>query len=213
MKTIMAFGDSLTWGTDAARNARHAFADRWPNVLQARLGQGFHVVAEGLGGRTTMFDDPDPSVDRNGANALPILLGSHSPLDLLIVMLGANDLKPHICGTAEGAAAGIARLISITRGYVYIRSTRAPAILVVSPPHFRARGDGTGPEAGRDIAESFKLAPLYEAVANDLGVAFFDIAPFAQACEEDGVHLDALNTKRIGDVLTPVVLQILSQRS
>ena len=72
-RTIMAFGDSLTWGTDVQNDARHAFEDRWPSVLAAGLGDGFRVIAEGLGGRTTAFDDLTAPCDRNGARALPVV--------------------------------------------------------------------------------------------------------------------------------------------
>jgi lysophospholipase L1-like esterase len=47
MKTLLCYGDSLTWGYDASGPGRHALADRWPNVLQKALGPDVHVVAEG----------------------------------------------------------------------------------------------------------------------------------------------------------------------
>ena len=85
---------------------RHAFEDRWPSVLQAKLGGSARVIAEGLNGRTTAFDDHLAGADRNGARILPTLLTSHAPLDLVIVMLGANDMKPFISGYAIGAKRG-----------------------------------------------------------------------------------------------------------
>ena len=48
MKTILCYGDSLTWGYDAASLSRHALEDRWPSVLKAALGDGIEVIAEGL---------------------------------------------------------------------------------------------------------------------------------------------------------------------
>ncbi len=94
MKVVMAFGDSLTYGADAENNSRHAYEDRWPTVLEQGLGGQARVIAEGLGGRTTVFDDFAADADRNGARVLPTLLGSHSPLDAVVIMLGTNDLKP-----------------------------------------------------------------------------------------------------------------------
>ena len=38
MKTILCYGDSLTWGYNAEGPSRHAYEDRWPSVLQAELG-------------------------------------------------------------------------------------------------------------------------------------------------------------------------------
>jgi len=34
-KTILAFGDSLTWDADPAGGGRHRFEDRWPGLLEA----------------------------------------------------------------------------------------------------------------------------------------------------------------------------------
>src|SRR5690606_5397717 len=119
MKTILAYGDSLTFGTNAETQGRHAYEDRWPTVLQERLAGRARVIAEGLGGRTTVFDDFSAIADRNGARVLPTMLASHSPLDLVVLFLGTNDLKSYINGSAFGAAMGIKRLVEIIRTYPY----------------------------------------------------------------------------------------------
>ena len=76
MKTVLCYGDSLTWGYDA-EGGRHALQDRWPSVLQAGLGGGVQVIADGLNGRTTAFDDHLAGADRNGARLLPTVLTTH----------------------------------------------------------------------------------------------------------------------------------------
>ena len=50
------------------------------------------MVEEGLGGRTTVWDDPFTE-GRNGQAYLLPCLRSHAPIDVLVVMLGTNDLK------------------------------------------------------------------------------------------------------------------------
>lgn len=213
LKTILAFGDSLTWGADPVSGGRHRFEDRWPSVLEAGLDGSARVIAEGLGGRTTMFDDHGAAADRNGARILPTLLGSHYPLDLLIIMLGTNDLKPHLCGTASGAGSGIERLAEIARTYPYGRDAAALQVLIVAPPLFgEAVGSDWQPVGGSSIAESRKLAPRYREAAEHCGTAFFDAAGVAVASPIDGVHLDAANTRAIGQALVPVVRQLLAQR-
>jgi lysophospholipase L1-like esterase len=117
MKTVLCYGDSLTWGYDAAGPGRHALEDRWPSVLQAELGEGVEVIAEGLNGRTTAFDDNLAAADRNGARLLPTILGTHAPIDVVVIMLGANDMKPWIHGNPLAARQGMARLVSIVRSY------------------------------------------------------------------------------------------------
>jgi lysophospholipase L1-like esterase len=209
-KVILAFGDSLTWGSSPRGGGRHPFADRWPSVLEAALGDRARVISEGLGGRTTCFDDFSAAADRNGARLLPTLLGSHAPLDLVIIMLGANDLKPHLCGTAFGTAAGMSRLVEIVKTYPYGHDYAAPQVLVVSPPHFcETMADDGRPAAGRSIAESKALAGHYREVAARHGCAFFDAAEVAVASPIDGVHLDAANTRAIGEGLAPLVSELL----
>jgi len=209
MKTIMAFGDSLTWGTNPVQGGRHAYEDRWPTVLATSLGDGVRIIPEGLGGRTTAFDDLTAAFDRNGARTLPMLLASHSPLDLVIIMLGTNDLKAHISPTIHGAVAGMTRLIQIIRTFPYSWDMAAPKVMVVAPPHLCNRASGEGPQSGRIISEAAKLAPAYRDLAAAQGCAFFDAATVAHPSDTDGVHLDAANTRAIGAALADPVRRLL----
>ena len=102
MKTVLCYGDSLTWGFNA-EGGRHAFEDRWPSVLQASLDNSVRAIAEGLNGRTTAFDDYVAGADRNGARILPTVVMTHMPIDLIIFLLGTNDMKPWIHGNPMAA--------------------------------------------------------------------------------------------------------------
>jgi len=210
MKVVMAFGDSLTFGADAENDARHAYENRWPTVLEQGLGGQVRVIAEGLGGRTTVFDDGAAAADRNGARILPTLLGTHSPLDAVVIFLGTNDLKPYLNGSAFGAAMGVKRLVEIIRTYPYNRGASVPEIVIVSPPLV---GETSHPELGpmfpEGIAESKKFAAHYSRIADELGCGFFDAAKVATVTPVDGIHLDAVNTRAIGEGLVPVVRKVL----
>lgn len=206
MKTILAYGDSLTWGHDAEKLARHAYEDRWPSVLHKALGHGVRVIPEGLGGRTTAYDDHLADCDRNGARILPTLLHTHAPVDLVILMLGTNDLKPVIAGTAHGAAKGMNRLVGLIRHHAWPFEYETPEILIVSPPHVRetANVDYAAGFAGA-IEQSKMLSTFYRDMADEMGCGFFDAASVAVATPIDGVHLDAENTRAIGRALEPIV--------
>lgn len=210
MKTVLCYGDSLTWGYDAAAQARHASEDRWPSVLQASLGENVEVVAEGLNGRTTAFDDWLGGVDRNGARILPMVLTTHSPLDLVVFLLGANDMKPWVHGNPVAAMQGMRRLVEIVRGHDYPFGEPAPQILLVSPPSVSRteNAEFKAMFAGGDEA-STQLAPLYARLADDAGCGFLDAGSVAVTSPVDGVHLDAENTRRIGAALAPVVRLML----
>ncbi len=210
MKAVLCYGDSLTWGYNAEGPSRHGLKDRWPSVLQAELGDGVHVVAEGLNGRTTAFDDHLAGADRNGARMLPTILTSHAPLDLIIFMLGSNDMKPWIHGNALAAKQGMERLIDIVRGNDYPFDGPAPRIIIVSPPAVSRteNAEFKAMFAGGDSA-SQRLASLYEALADQIGCGFFDAGTVARTTPLDGVHLDAENTRNIGIALAPLVRRML----
>lgn len=210
MKTILCFGDSLTWGYDAETLGRHPYEDRWPSVLQAELGAGVHVIAEGLNGRTTAFDDHLADCDRNGARVLPTLLETHKPLDLVVAMLGANDMKPFICGRAIGAKQGMERIVEIVKNHAYDFGFIAPKMLVVSPPPLcKTQDEAFDLMFGEGIGQSQKLAALYGKLPAELGCSFFDAGTVARTTPLDGVHLDAENTRAIGNALAPIAKNML----
>jgi lysophospholipase L1-like esterase len=210
MKTILAFGDSLTWGFRAGEWTRHAFEDRWPNVLAAGLGGKARVIEEGMNGRTTVFPDPTDGAERNGAVGLPMLLVTHQPLDLVIIMLGTNDIKYANRCRAFDAAMGMARLIQIVQTFPWIRTAGPPQILIMSPPALCQTTDEWFNDLwGHAIAESKLFARHYKRVADEMKVHFFDAGSVAVTDPADGGHLDAKNTRAIGEALVPVVAKIL----
>jgi lysophospholipase L1-like esterase len=210
VKNILCYGDSLTWGYNAETLSRHPFEDRWPNVLQAELDGAARVIEDGLNGRTTAFDDNLVAEDRNGARTLPTSLATHSPLDLVIIMLGANDMKPWIHGRAFVAANGMARLVNIVRSHTYFFEAPAPKIIMVSPPPVSRTDNVEFSEyfEGANVS-STNLAKAYSQYAEQLGCGFFDAGTVARTTPVDGVHLDAENTRAIGRALAPLVRQTL----
>ncbi len=210
MKTILAYGDSLTFGANPTGGPRHAYEDRWPTALEGGLGGKARVIAEGLGGRTTAFDDFSSVADRNGARVLPTLLDSHKPLDLVIIMLGTNDLKVYLNGTAFGAAMGIKRLVQIIRQHPYDVGQSVPEVIIVAPPLTVETDHADLHPMFAPRADEAKLFDFYYSrIARDLGAGYFNAAAVAVADKADGVHLDPANTRAIGDGLVPLVRKIL----
>ena len=80
---------------------------------------GYHVIAEGLNGRTTTWNEPLRPW-RNGSEALLPILESYAPTSLLISKLGTNDLKHHLNGSAHEVSAhesarGLSTLIKVAQ--------------------------------------------------------------------------------------------------
>ena len=113
MRSILCFGDSNTHGQIPGMGPldRYAREQRWPGILQAQLGAGWHVIEEGLSGRTTVHDDPIEGAHKNGRLYLRPCLQSHAPLDLVILMLGTNDLKVRFHMPPSEVAMGIGCLV------------------------------------------------------------------------------------------------------
>jgi len=211
VKSILAFGDSLTWGFRTGDWTRHAFEDRWPNVLATGLGGKARVIEEGMNGRTTAYDDPTDAAELNGAKVLPVMLKSHEPLDLVIIMLGTNDLKFAARCRAFDAALGMGRLIEIVQHYPFNDNYAPPQILIMAPPALVKTTDEWFAELwSHAIDESKKLGIHYARLAKERGVHFFDAGSVARADPTDGGHLDAANTRAIGAALVPVVKGILN---
>lgn len=210
MKTVLCFGDSLTWGYDAETLGRHRFEDRWPSVLSAALGPEVNVIPEGLNGRTTGYDDHLADCERNGAKSLPTVLHSHMPIDLVVIMLGSNDMKPAVAGPAFAARQGIQRLVGLVRHHEWSFDYETPDILIVSPPPLCETANPVFAAifAG-GVEQSLMLASLYRDLADEMGCGFYDAASVARTTPLDGVHLDAENTRALGRGLEPIVRMML----
>lgn len=188
MRTILCFGDSNTYGESPEGFGRYERHERWTGRLQAALGEGYLVIEEGLNGRTTVWEDPVEG-DKCGKKHLPVCLETHAPLDLVILMLGTNDLKARFSATPTDVAKGAEALLRMILRADNGRRAQPPKVLLVSPIHLRAT-TFLGEVFGDRRADSMRLAALYAAAAERNGAAYMDAAQFAQASTLDGLHLD-----------------------
>jgi lysophospholipase L1-like esterase len=210
MKTILAFGDSLTWGVEAGSYKRLPFDSRWPNAMAAKLGIDFHVIPEGLRGRTTVHDDNLVDENRNGAKILPMLLASHQPLDLVIIALGTNDLKQPWWSRASDARRGVQRLVEITQRFSYLPGIKTPKILVIAPPNVIHTDNSEYDKIfSHSVKESQKFGAEYMLLEQTHGVRVFDANGVVDVDPRDGVHLDEKNSHKLGLALVPLVKDIL----
>ena len=212
MATIVCYGDSNTWGAIPMKSradlGRFPLAERWPSVMGATLGGGHTVIAEGLNGRTTSFDSPFRAM-RSGAAMLPALLETHAPVDVVVIMLGSNDLQTALGLSANYAASGVASLLDIVARSLAGPNRSSPQALVVAPPHIMAPSGFMGVLWEGREAESQRLANCYAPVAAISGAAFFDSAAVVSPSVADGVHLDADGQRILGARLAVEVAPLL----
>lgn len=213
MTTILCFGDSNTHGTMPlpAQDVvdRHGPAVRWPGVMAAALGPGFRVVEEGLPGRTTVHDDPIEGAHMNGLTALPMLVGSHSPLDIVVLMLGTNDLKTRFSVTAADIAASLERLVGTLRFLCTAPGRTQPKILLVAPPPIEEVDWLTEKFVG-GAAKSKGLGAAIRRSAERLGTAFLDAGEHIAVSPIDGLHYDAETHATLGRVMASAVRELAS---
>ncbi|RDJ25517.1 hypothetical protein DWF00_14955 [Bosea caraganae] len=206
---ILCFGDSNTWGADPAGGGRLPAAARWTGVLAGALGPGHAVIEEGMRGRTTALDDPMVP-GGNGASYLAPCLVSHQPLDLVILMLGNNDLKDRFGQSAADVAENVARLVELIRAApIEGPSDRKPPILLVAPPKLGPRGPGFAAIFAKADPKSAVLSDALGAVAARANVAFFDAGSVVGISGGDGVHFAAPEHAKLGHALAPLALRLL----
>jgi lysophospholipase L1-like esterase len=207
IKTILCYGDSNLWGRNPVHRTRFAPAIRWPGVLQEHLGKEFRIIEEGLPGRTTVLDDPIDGPAKNGKRYLEPCLASHAPIDLVIFMLGACDMKKRFSLCAFDIAAGMEQLIRMAQQSAAGPNQEAPVILILSPIAFGSRiGEIFHCEGAEDMRR--ELASLYEQLAKQYECGVLDMAKFATASEIDSIHLDAEGHRKVG-VAVAATVQIL----
>ena len=210
MRTILCYGDSNTWGYDASTSGRFPPETRWPKVLQRELGDGYEVIAEGLNGRTTVWPDPVEGEYKSGKSTLTACLESHHPIDLVVIMLGTNDLKHRFGQSAWDIARGAATLVQIVMGSAFGPDGLGPEVLLISPPP-TVIGDGAFAPmfAGAD-EKSRDLGQHYAALAAELGCAFLDADKVIVSTKLDGIHLDASEQIKLGKAVAGEVRRILA---
>ena len=203
MQHILVYSDSLSWGIIPLTRERLPFEARWPGVMELALtlpARPVRVIEDCLNGRRTAWDDPFKP-GRNGLVGLAQRIEIHSPLALVILMLGTNDFQSMHPHTAAHSALGMAALIGAIRNAPIEPGMPTPSILVVAPPPL---SEPHGPIAVKFTgvaAKSAGLAARLAQVSNDLGCHYFDAGSVTSASPLDGIHLDADQHARLGHAL------------
>ncbi|MBS4213713.1 SGNH/GDSL hydrolase family protein [Neobacillus rhizophilus] len=191
-RRIVCFGDSNTWGYDAKTLGRFPEGIRWTSILADLLGEEFQVVEEGLSGRTSVVDDP-LFEGLNGYDYIHPCLMSHSPLELVIIMLGTNDTKERFHLTSYNIAQGIARLSQKAKSSPAGVKGDFPEVLVIAPPPIGIEYYETevGKSMGKDCdIKSTELSAHLEELMWIQKTEFLDTKGIVPMNHIDYMHLD-----------------------
>ncbi|HYA10025.1 MAG TPA: SGNH/GDSL hydrolase family protein [Gaiellaceae bacterium] len=206
-RVVLCYGDSNTYGWIPG-GGRYARGTRWPGVLAAELGAGWHVIEEGLGGRTTVFEDP-LLPHRNGRDYLVPCLASHEPVDLVVLYLGTNDLKARFAATAADIAAGAGALATIALESLAGPGATPPRVLVLGLPRL-GRLERVEEFAGAE-EKAERLPEHLRSVTGALGVDLLDLGELVACSDVDGIHLDEAAHRTIGEAVAGAVRRIFDQ--
>jgi lysophospholipase L1-like esterase len=206
---VLCFGDSNTWGYDPSGGVRFDDDVRWTGVLANTLGKDYTIIEAGLNGRTTVFDDPFEA-GRNGKTLLPVVLQTHKPLDLVILMLGTNDFKEVFSASAFAIRKGMETLVTMIQCSQFGRNDTAPPILLMSPPPLAPNLYDLqwGMMFGGGLEKSHALAAHYQTLADEYGLAFFDTGTVIQSSTVDGIHFDQPQHTLLGEAVAEQVQQV-----
>ena len=207
MRTVLCYGDSNTWGCVPVAGdsppARFPPDERWPGVLRRELGAEYSIVEAGLNGRTTVWED-GLAPYRNGRDLLLPTLYTAFPLDVVVVMLGTNDLKRRFGVSAAEIAEGAGALVDLIRASRCGPKLGPPDVLLVCPPPVGPLDDGDVEFAGAE-AKSRELASSFAAVAEARSCAFLDAGLHVSSSEADGIHLDRGAHEALGKAIADAV--------
>jgi lysophospholipase L1-like esterase len=210
-RQILVYADSLSWGIVPGTRERLPFETRWPGVVEQSLrasGVSVRLLEDCINGRRTAWDDPFKP-GRNGLAGIAERIEAHSPLALVILMLGTNDFQTMHPHDAWCSAEGIAALVRAIRAAPIEPGMPVPPVVIVAPPPFDDPRGPLGPKFAGAAAKSVGLAAAFRSVADELGCSFFDAGSVTPASRVDGIHLDADQHGVLGRALAAVVLPLL----
>ncbi len=208
MEQILIYADSLTWGFIPNTRGRLPFRVRWPGVFECELlreGKKVRVIENCLNGRRTAWLDPLKD-GRDGSEGLAQVIEMHSPLKLVVLMLGTNDFQYMHQNNAWLSAQGTAKLVNIVRQSPIEPDMPEPELLIVAPPII------TEPKG--DVAQIFEgaekrcigLPNELEKVALELSVSYFDANTVIESSQVDGIHLDPPQHEVLGKAIAKAVI-------
>ena len=198
--TVVCYGDSNTYGYDPQTGGRYPKDARWPVVLEkllnsesaaAKSGLRYEVISEGLNGRTTAFERPEAPW-KNGYSSFVACLGTHKPVDCVVIMLGTNDCNVELGLNALDSAAGMEQLVTAAEKYSPDLQGYIPKIIVVAPG---AIGSGyrESPFAQKlseaSVRHSHELGRLYKDLAAKHMCVAVDATTSIEVSPDDCEHL------------------------
>lgn len=206
---ILCYGDSNTWGYISGSDHERYMEERWTRILQKLLGENYEIIEEGLNSRTLISNDPRPGKEgKNGYEYLIPCLDTHEPINLVILMLGTNELRYDYNKTPEEIGNILEEYFVKT---ILNRKSRFkntyPKLLIVAPPIVDEFVDEETSIKYKDATEKSKeLNDIYKEIAKKYNCHFLGNEELKTGV--DGVHLTKESHKLLGELLNKKIKEI-----
>ena len=165
------------------------------------------MAEEGLCGRTTMFADAFRP-GRSGIDLLPVLLETHRPVELVVLMLGTNDCKSACHTTPEKIGAGIERLLDQIK-----RENENLPVLLISPIHLGETVQRYDREFDAHSVEVCRgLKAVYEQIARKRGIDFLAASDYAEPGAADQEHMTEEGHRQLSEAIFAKIQEILLKK-
>ena len=192
-------------------------------MVAESLGSNYHIVVDGLMGRTINKEHAFYGDYERGTYALPSVFIGNYPIDMMVVMLGANDCTVEQDMTAEEIAQDMRifldAVIELADGY---QDGFVPQIILVAPPLIQPEwrdsisnleGAFEGWEELQElddasVEKSAALAGLYQQIAVDYGCVFVD-AGVCEVSKDDCIHLTPVGHVQLAGLITEAIQGIV----
>jgi len=204
----LCYGDSLTWGYIPDTNhQRHLANVRWPGVLQDLLGNNYEVIEEGLNSRTLISNDPRSGKEgRSGREYLIPCLDTHDPIDLVILLLGGNELKDIYQMSAKKIGEIVEKefvQIILNRKSQFLVKT--PKLLLIPPPIMDLSKKYAYDRFANSAEKNKKLVQIFKKIAQENSCLFLDVTKRVTV-GADGVHLNGGNQKKLAKAIAAIII-------
>ncbi|MEZ4358263.1 MAG: GDSL-type esterase/lipase family protein [Eubacteriales bacterium] len=218
MKRIMVYGDANCWGfspSEDTQGQRYDEKNRWPSIMRSMLGMDFEIIEENMCGRTTVFNDPF-NENKNGLKTMDFCLMSHSPLDLIIIMLGTSDLKCFYNANPIIITRGLSLICDKILAFGDGQNGKPPKILVISPVEIEKdiKNSAFGYEYDNTASKySKELKQYYNQLSSEYDIEFLAASDHVRASDEDSIHLTPQGQRDLAAAVASKVKEIFNLKS
>ena len=199
MKTVLCFGDSNTFGYIPSGIGRFSVIERYTGILSTLLGPEYNVVANGVVGRTTVYEDPVREGKR-GISDVEESVRSANP-DIFVIALGTNDVKQAFNNSEADITAGIDKIINL----VLSVKPDVQVVIMVPAPISEDALPHSNDYNSYSLEVSANLHTEVEKYAKEHGYKFLNIGSFTNVSPVDGEHLATESHKMVAERLCEII--------